>query len=167
MDGWLLDRARQGHNLGPGSILGAKGKKRGEMAKIGEQSEPSGKPARLGSARFALCLLTLSPPFSPATPLAYTLSLPLPFPAPLPLHGVYVVVQFYPWFKFYFLLFWGMVIYMMIMSLKQKKLKFKPRIKLNHNVSKLLKHLQGIKNSNFVVNPPVTNQNSFLPDICL
>ena len=24
---------------------------------------------------------------------------------------VYVVVQFYPWFKFYFLLFWGMVIY--------------------------------------------------------
>ena len=111
MDGWLSDRARQGHNLGPGSILGAKGKKRGETAKIGEQSEPSGKPARLGSARFALCLLTLSPPVSPATPLAYTLSLPLPFPAPLPLHGVYVVVQFYPWFKFYFLLFWGMVIY--------------------------------------------------------
>ena len=24
--------------------------------------------------------------------------------------SVYVVVQFYPWFKFYFLLFWGMVI---------------------------------------------------------
>ena len=24
---------------------------------------------------------------------------------------VYVVVQFYPWFKFYFPLFWGMVIY--------------------------------------------------------
>ena len=23
----------------------------------------------------------------------------------------YVVVQFYPWFKFYFSLFWGMVIY--------------------------------------------------------
>ena len=41
------------------------------------------------------------------------------------------------------------------MSLKQKKFKFKPRIKLNHNVSKLLKHLQGIKNSNFVVYPPV------------
>ena len=127
MDGWLSDRPRQGHNLGPGSILGAKGKKRAETVKIGKQSEPSGKPARLGSARFALCLLTLSPPFSPATPLAYTLSLPLPFPAPLPLHGVYVVVQFYPWFKFYVLLFWGMVIYMMIMSLKQKKLKFEPQ----------------------------------------
>ena len=25
--------------------------------------------------------------------------------------GIYVVVQFYPWFKFCFLLFWGMVIY--------------------------------------------------------
>ena len=25
--------------------------------------------------------------------------------------GVDVVVQFYPWFKFYFLLFWGTVIY--------------------------------------------------------
>ena len=24
---------------------------------------------------------------------------------------VYVVVQFYPWFKFYFPLFWGMVMY--------------------------------------------------------
>ena len=23
----------------------------------------------------------------------------------------YVVVQFYPWFKFYYLLFWGMVMY--------------------------------------------------------
>ena len=25
--------------------------------------------------------------------------------------SVYVVVQFYPWFKFYFSLFWGMVMY--------------------------------------------------------
>ena len=24
---------------------------------------------------------------------------------------IFVVVQFYPWFKFYFSLFWGMVIY--------------------------------------------------------
>ena len=24
---------------------------------------------------------------------------------------MYVVVQFYPWFNFYFLLFWGMVMY--------------------------------------------------------
>ena len=49
---------------------------------------------------------------------------------------VYVVVQFYPWFKFSFLLFLGMVMYdnNMIMSLKQKKRKFEPRIKLNHNI---------------------------------
>ena len=50
--------------------------------------------------------------------------------------GIYVVVQFYPWFKFSFLLFLGMVMYdnNMIMSLKQKKRKFEPRIKLNHNI---------------------------------
>ena len=40
--------------------------------------------------------------------------------------SVYVAVQFYPWFKFSFLLFLGMVMYdnNMTMSLKQKKLKF-------------------------------------------
>ena len=49
---------------------------------------------------------------------------------------VYVVVQFNPWFKFSFLLFLGMVMYdnNMIMSLMQKKRKFEPRIKLNHNI---------------------------------
>ena len=42
----------------------------------------------------------------------------------------------YHWFKFSFLLFWGMVVCdnNMVMSLKQKKIKFKPRIKLNHNI---------------------------------
>ena len=45
--------------------------------------------------------------------------------------GIYVVVQFYPRFKFYFPLFWGMI---MIMSLKQGEIKFKPRIKLHHNI---------------------------------
>ena len=46
------------------------------------------------------------------------------------------MVQFYPWFKFSFLLFLGMVMYdnNMITSLKQKKRKFEPRIKLNHNI---------------------------------
>ena len=46
------------------------------------------------------------------------------------------MVQFYPWFKLSFLLFLGMVMYGndMIMSLKQKKRKFEPRIKLNHNI---------------------------------
>ena len=50
--------------------------------------------------------------------------------------GIYVVVQFYLWFKFSFLLFLGMVMYdnNMIMSLKQKKRKFEARIKLNHNI---------------------------------
>ena len=54
---------------------------------------------------------------------------------------VYVVVPFYPWFKFSFLLFLSMVRSRMvmydnniIMSLKQKKRKFQPRIKLNHNI---------------------------------
>ena len=49
---------------------------------------------------------------------------------------IYVVVQYYPWFKFSFLLFLGMVMYdnNMIMSLKQKKRKFEPRIKLSHNI---------------------------------
>ena len=48
----------------------------------------------------------------------------------------YVVVQFYPWFKLYFLLFLCLVMYDndMIMGLKQEKIKFKPRIKLNHNM---------------------------------
>ena len=50
--------------------------------------------------------------------------------------SVYVLVQFYPWFKFSFLLFLDMVLYdnNMIMSLKQNKRKFEPRIKLNHNI---------------------------------
>ena len=53
---------------------------------------------------------------------------------------IYVVVQFYPWFKFSFLLFLGLVMYddNMIMSLKQKKRKFEPRIKLNHNIYMVL-----------------------------
>ena len=52
------------------------------------------------------------------------------------IYDVHVVVQFYPWFKFSFLLFLGMVMYdnNMIMSLKQKQRKFEPRIKLNHNI---------------------------------
>ena len=42
-----------------------------------------------------------------------------------------VVVQFYPWFKFYFPLFLGMVIYVMCDNeLKTKKIKFEPRIKI-------------------------------------
>ena len=45
--------------------------------------------------------------------------------------NVYDVVQFYPWFKFYFLLFMGMVMYGAEFETKENK--FKPRIKLNHN----------------------------------
>ena len=43
---------------------------------------------------------------------------------------VYVVLHFYPWFKFYFPS--GMVIY--DNEFKQREIKFKPRIKLNHNI---------------------------------
>ena len=40
----------------------------------------------------------------------------------------------YPWFKFYFLLFELIILY--YYTQKQRKLKFKPRIKLNHNIFK-------------------------------
>ena len=46
--------------------------------------------------------------------------------------NVYVVIQFYLWFKFYFPLFWGMVMYGN--EFKQREIKFKQRIKLNHNI---------------------------------
>ena len=35
--------------------------------------------------------------------------------------GVYVVVQFYPWFNFYFLLLWGMLIYDNEINTKEDK----------------------------------------------
>ena len=49
-----------------------------------------------------------------------------------PCFYVYLLVQFYPWFKFYFPLFFRMV--MLKMNLKQRKIEFEPRIKLNHNI---------------------------------
>ena len=42
---------------------------------------------------------------------------------------IYVVVQFYPWFKFYFPLFLCIV-----MNDNELKTNFEPRIKLNHNI---------------------------------
>ena len=45
---------------------------------------------------------------------------------------IYVVVQFYPWFKFHFPLFLGTEMY--DNEFETKKIKFKPRIKLNHNI---------------------------------
>ena len=50
--------------------------------------------------------------------------------------NVYVVVQFYPWFKFTFLLFQTHhhVIIIHYHTQKQKKRKFEPRIKSNHNI---------------------------------
>ena len=41
--------------------------------------------------------------------------------------SVYLVVQFYPWFKVYENKY-------MIMNMKQKKIKVEPRIKLNYNI---------------------------------
>ena len=45
--------------------------------------------------------------------------------------NVYVVVKFYPWFKFYFPWFWGMAIYGN--DFEKKKITLKQRTKLNHN----------------------------------
>ena len=54
------------------------------------------------------------------------------------LFNIAVVVQFYPWFKFSFLLFQTHyhVIIIHYHTQKQKKRKFEPRIKLNHNIAK-------------------------------
>ena len=43
-----------------------------------------------------------------------------------------VVVQFHPWFRFCFLLFLGIVMYHNEFE-SLKKIKYEPRIKLNHN----------------------------------
>ena len=40
---------------------------------------------------------------------------------------VYVVVQFYPWFKFYFLLFLGMVIYIVCMVMYDNEFETKEK----------------------------------------
>ena len=52
---------------------------------------------------------------------------------------IYVVVQFYPWFKFSFLLFQThyYVIIIHYHTQKQKKRKLEPRIKLNHNINNI------------------------------
>ena len=47
--------------------------------------------------------------------------------------SIYVVVQFYPWFKFSFLFSYKLNI-IHYHTQKQKKRKFKPGIKLNHNI---------------------------------
>ena len=49
--------------------------------------------------------------------------------------GVCVVVQLYPWLKFYFPLFWGMVYTIMILNNGKFEIKIRPRIKLNHNIA--------------------------------
>ena len=46
--------------------------------------------------------------------------------------SVYVVVQFYPWFNFYFLLFH--IHYQILTQKEQRKIKIEPRIKLNFNI---------------------------------
>ena len=45
---------------------------------------------------------------------------------------MYVVVQFYPWFNFYFLLFWGMVMYDNEFRTKENKNYTKDKIELQH-----------------------------------
>lgn len=58
---------------------------------------------------------------------------------------VYVVIQIYPWFKIYFLLFQNH--YHNYHSKKQRKIKFAPRIKLNHD----MKETRLIKTSPFLI----------------
>ena len=57
-----------------------------------------------------------------------------------------VVVQFYPCFKFYFLLLQTHyhVIIIHCHTQKQKKIKFEPRIKLNHNIYIFLLHVGAV-----------------------
>ena len=45
--------------------------------------------------------------------------------------GAYVVAQFYPWLMFYFLLFWGMVMY--DNEFETKRTNLNQGKKLNHN----------------------------------
>ena len=53
--------------------------------------------------------------------------------------NIYVVVQFYPWFKFYLNpLFWGMVMYDYNEFQKKREIKFKPRVNLNNKMYFLL-----------------------------
>ena len=52
------------------------------------------------------------------------------------------MVQFYPWFKFYFPLFLGMV--MLIMSLKQRKIKFEPKIKSLHEITNIRRYNESV-----------------------
>ena len=46
--------------------------------------------------------------------------------------NVAVVVQFYPWFKFYFPLCWGMVMYDNEFKTKENKIKIKGKIEPQH-----------------------------------
>ena len=48
------------------------------------------------------------------------------------IYNVYVVVQFYPWFKFYFPLFWGMVMYVNEFETKENKIWTKDKVEPQH-----------------------------------
>ena len=45
---------------------------------------------------------------------------------------IFVVVQFYPWFKFHFSLFWGMVIYDNEFRTKENKIEIMDKIEPQH-----------------------------------
>ena len=57
------------------------------------------------------------------------------------IRNIYVVVQYYPWFKFSFLLFQTHY-HITVIPKKQKSTKFEPRIKLNHNMYYVVLHQQ-------------------------
>ena len=49
--------------------------------------------------------------------------------------GIYCGLCCFPWFEFYFSLFLGIIMCVIIKRLKQGKIKIKPRIKLNHSIN--------------------------------
>ena len=55
---------------------------------------------------------------------------------------IFVVVQFYPWFKVYFSLFWGKVIYD---EFRTKGNKIKSWMKLSHNIDLFTTKVREIK----------------------
>ena len=75
--------------------------------------------------------------------------------------GVYVLAQFNPWFKFYFPLF--LVIVMYDNELKQRKINFEPRIKLDHSIYACNNFLRDTSPSSNVVHKQIALFEDFFP----
>ena len=73
-------------------------------------------------------------------------------------YNIYVVVQFYPWFKFYSPLF--QTHHHTLPYPKTKEIKFKPRIKLNHN------SVNSPRLSRYIWSPNLLDTIHFLSFLC-